>query len=77
MISYWQATEHTSKALVISLSRSVIWPPVLLVVLPLIFGNEAVWFCHSISEIITSMVAVILLRSVLHKKGKSLSFQKS
>ena len=58
MISYWQANERTGKALAVSLSRSVIWPPVLIAVLPLLFGSEAIWFCHSASEMLTAVTAI-------------------
>ena len=68
MISYWQANEQTSKALAVSLSRSVIWPPIMIAVFPLILGSEAVWVCHSASEAFTAITAVILL--VLMKKAK-------
>lgn len=41
MIAYWQANERTGKALAVSLSRSIIWPPVLIAALPLLL--EARW----------------------------------
>ena len=68
MISYWQANERTSKALTVSLSRSVIWPPILIAVLPLIFGSEAVWLCHSISEVMTAVTAGVLIVYFKRKK---------
>ena len=61
MITYWQSNERTSKALTTSLSRSAIWPPITIAVLPLIFGSEAVWICHSVSEALTAITAIILL----------------
>ena len=61
MISYWQANERTSKALAVSLSRSVICPPILIAVLPLIFGREAVWLCHSLNEGVAACTAFVLL----------------
>ena len=68
MISYWQANERTRKALTVSLSRSVIWLPILIAVLPLIFGSEAVWICHSVSEVMTAVTAGVLIVSVKRKK---------
>lgn len=68
MISYWQANGRTSNALTVSLCRSVIWPPILVAVLPLIFGSEAVWLCHSISEIMTAIIAVVLIVFIKRKK---------
>lgn len=71
MISYWQANERTGKALAVSLSRSVIWPPVLIAVLPLLFGSEAIWFCHSASEMLTAVTAIILLILIRHRERES------
>lgn len=67
MIAYWQANERTGKALLVSLSRSVIWPPVLIAVLPVLFGGEAVWICHSAGETLTAVTAVVLL-TLRHNK---------
>ena len=67
MIAYWQANERTGKALLVSLSRSVIWPPVLIAVLPLIFGGEAVWICQSASEALTAVTAAVFLALRHHK----------
>lgn len=61
MISYWQSTQSTKKALLISLSRSLIFPPILILILPAIFGGEAIWLCHSIAEGVTACVVLILL----------------
>ena len=74
MIAFWQATERTGKSLAISLSRSLIWPPVLIAVLPLIFGNEAIWFCHFASEAMTAVTAVILIAAP--RSGKQHNMKK-
>ena len=58
MISYWQSTQRTSRALTASLSRSVIWPPALVMTLPALFGREALWLCHSLSEALTAACVV-------------------
>ena len=57
MISYWQSTRQTVKALVVSLSRSLVWPPILALALPAIFGRETLWLCHSISEVLAAATA--------------------
>lgn len=59
MISFWQSTANTQKALIVSLSRSLIWPSILMIVLPLIFGREAIWICQSSSETATACIAII------------------
>ena len=61
MISFWQSTRYTAKALAVSLSRSVIFLPLLVLILPHIFGRSIIWLCHSLSESVTACVAVILL----------------
>lgn len=68
MIAYWQANERTGKALAVSLSRSVIWTPVLIAALPLLLGSEMVWICHSCSEALTAVTAFILLTTERKKK---------
>lgn len=61
MISYWQSMQNTKGALTVSLSRSIVWPAILTSLLPLIFGNEAIWLCHSLSETLTACTALVLL----------------
>lgn len=71
MISYWQSTQSTKRALSISLSRSLIFPPILIFILPVIFGGEVVWFCHSLSEGMTAFIAFgILLCDKKNAKNK-------
>ena len=61
MISFWQSTRKTKSALAVSLSRSIVWPTILTLLLPLIFGNEVIWLCHSLSEALTACTAFALL----------------
>lgn len=61
MVSYWQSTQSTKKAFLISLSRSFIFPPILLFILPVLFGREAMWLCHSLGEVLTACVCLLLL----------------
>lgn len=63
MISYWQSNKQAGTALPVSLLRSVILPPVLVVVLPLLFGGEALWLAHSLSEVATAGAAFLLWRA--------------
>lgn len=67
MVSFWQATACTRNALAISLSRSLLWPPLLMAVLPLFFGRESIWICQSASEGVTACMAMGLL-GVLNRK---------
>lgn len=61
-VSSSQAVGNTKDSLIIALLRSLILPPVLLLVLPHIFSYEAVWACHSLAEILTAGCAYRLLR---------------
>ena len=66
MISYWQSMRKTKSALAVSLSRSIVWPIIFTMILPLFFGNEVIWLCHSLSEGITACTAFILLSQHKH-----------
>lgn len=70
MISFWQSTGCTAKALTISLSRSVICLPILILILPHIFGGSIIWLCHSICETITACAAFALNRYPAKEQGK-------
>lgn len=68
MVSYWQAVGRTGKALAVSLSRSVIWPPVLVALLPVFFGAESLWPCLSLAEALTAVTVCLLAASGRKKK---------
>lgn len=61
MISFWQAVSRTRSALAVSISRSLLWPPMFISILPLIFGSGSIWLCHSAAEAATALTALILL----------------
>ena len=61
MISYYQANKNIKPALLISLSRSVIFPPILIGIFPLIFGKDSIWLCHSVSEFLVALSSVLIL----------------
>lgn len=54
MISFWQSTRQTGKAVIISLLRSVLLLPLLLWTMPIAFGPPAIWLCHSLAETLTA-----------------------
>lgn len=70
MISFWQSTLQGRRALAVSLSRSLILPPALMLLLPLLFGRETIWLCHSLSECLTACGAWLLLRAGGQKKRR-------
>lgn len=61
MIFFWQSTRYTAKALAISLLRSVLLLPFLLLILPQVVELAVVWACHSIVETLTACCAVRML----------------
>ena len=74
MISFWQSTQRTKRALLISALRSIIWPPVLIIVLPLFLGRESIWLCHSLAEALT---ACMVLFAVFRCSGMRAAYTRS
>ena len=62
MISYWQSIQQTKQALAVSLLRSMIFPPVFIILLPLLFGSGIIWVCHSLAELTTACAAFFINR---------------
>lgn len=62
MIAYWQSAQNTKEALIVSLLRSIVLTAIFAAVLPPLFGREAIWLCHSLSEAVTGCTAAALLR---------------
>ncbi|MGD9560526.1 MAG: MATE family efflux transporter [Oscillospiraceae bacterium] len=60
MISFWQSNRQAGRALPVSLLRSVVLPPLLILVLPAVFGAGAIWLCHSLSEAATAAVVLVM-----------------
>lgn len=61
MISYWQATQRTGRALAAALLRSVLLPPVLILTLPALLGREAVWVCQSAADTLAAFFVIFAL----------------
>lgn len=60
MITYWQALRNKRSALMVSLLRSVIVLPILVFGLPTLLGADSLWWCHSLAEMITAGIAILL-----------------
>jgi len=69
---YFQSILHRVSSLVISLARGLIFPLILLLILPLAFGYNSIWFAVPFAEIITCILALLLLIPAL----KSLNHDK-
>lgn len=64
-ISSSQAIGQTKDALCIALARSLVLPPLLLWIVPHVFSRESMWMCHSLSEIITALLARHIMKKQL------------
>ncbi len=60
MISYYQSIQAPARALLLSSSRGFILPALLISVLPGLLGPTYLWSCHSIAEILTLSIAMLL-----------------
>ena len=63
---YFQSVMQTGKSLLISLMRGVILSSVFVYVLPAIFGFDAIWWTMPLTELLTTAVAIVLLRKSVH-----------
>ena len=52
---------NSIEAIMKKLPYSLIFPPLLILLLPYLFGGAVIWLCHSVSEATTACLAVVLL----------------
>lgn len=71
MVSYWQSSQFTGHALILSLLRSVVFPPALLLLLPPLLGREALWGCQSLGEAVAACCALAMLLAAKSYRGNS------
>ena len=62
-ISYYQATSATGRSLLLATLRGLVLPALLVAFLPYALGAERLWFCHSLAEITTMAICVIIALS--------------
>ena len=62
MISYWQSVQKTRASLLVSLLRSLLFPPVFILSLPYLINREALWHCWSLSELCTCFIVWLMIR---------------
>ncbi len=60
MISFFQATAATGRALLLSALRGCLLPGLLVFTLPAIFGPQSLWGCHSLAEALTLLVCILI-----------------
>lgn len=71
IISFWQAMAYTKKALLLSLLRSVVLLPVVIAILPLLAGKSGIWAAHSVAELATAGVALLLFAAAAKKQPQA------
>ncbi len=62
--AYFQAAVYPARALTVGLMRGLFVCAAMVLLLPMIFGGEAVWFAAPVTEIITAVTAVLLKRKI-------------
>lgn len=68
--SYFQATGQPMKAAIVSLLRQMIFLVPLLIILPIFFGLSGVLFAGPITDVITTLVVIVLLIPEMKKLNK-------
>ncbi|MBQ9265037.1 MAG: polysaccharide biosynthesis C-terminal domain-containing protein [Clostridia bacterium] len=69
LISYWQATMDTRKAMLVALLRSILLPPIFVLLIPALLGTGWFWYGHSLAETTTVFPAIVLMyRSLRHPR---------
>ena len=58
---FFQSTLHRSASIIISMLRGLVFPVLLVLTLPLMFGYDYLWLGTPIGEIITCAVAILML----------------
>ena len=61
--SYLYSTMHSKSAILLNIIRSFVTNTFAILVLPMIFGESIIWYTYGISEIMVSVIAIIILRS--------------
>jgi putative MATE family efflux protein len=60
-VTYYQSTENSKNANVISISRGMVFPIIFLIVLPVIMGDIGIWVSITIGEICTLLFIMYLV----------------
>lgn len=68
--SYFTAMANAKISIIVSLLRGLIFVAAGIYILPLVFGIEGIWYAVPLSETLTIIVSVILLRRSLRHRAK-------
>ena len=70
---YFQSILHRSSSIMISLSRGLVFPLIMLLALPLAFGYDSIWLAVPFAEITTCAIGILIMIPAI----KSLNQQKT
>ena len=59
-IPYFQSTQAPGKALLLSSLRGFLLPGIFILTIPFIAGQSYLWICHSIAEVCTLLMCLLL-----------------
>lgn len=59
---YLYSTKRTRAAVITNVSRCFVFIPLTILLLPLIFGNEIVWYTVGIAETLSFIVSIVILK---------------
>lgn len=64
---YFQAIMKSKAAFVVSVARGLVIGGILIIILPIIAGADALWFAMPITELVDMIYAVIMIRKYTQK----------
>lgn len=74
--SFFQAINQPWKAAFLSLSRQILLVIPLVLILPLFWGLNGVFVAPVLADLISTLIAITLLRNFFHQHGQTLFFKK-
>lgn len=64
---YFQAIMKPKAAFIVSVARGLVISGILIMILPIIAGADALWFAMPITELVVMIYAVIMIRKYMQK----------
>ena len=64
---FFQSTLHRSASVIVSTLRGLVFPVFLVLTLPLVFGYDYLWLGTPLGEMITCLIAILMLIPILKK----------
>lgn len=60
---YLYSTKHTREALILNVLRGMVFTVAVILLMPVIFGNSAIWYTFAVYEAISLILAIVLVRT--------------